>query len=532
MAALRNEPVHPQIRSLFAPVLAEVELDTRQSVTGLPRRDQAGRRTPSMATTRRTARWRWPRRSARSRRRWRRRSSPKLPANDMLEPPTVAGPGFINLRLKPEFLAKAVQADRDRPEARRRAGREAADVRHRLQQPERGQAAARRPPAQHDHRRRPRPGSCASSATRSSPTTTSATGARSSACCSTATRTSSTRRRIEADPVRELARLYVDVRKLFKEDRTTDDEDEEPVDDPRAGGVPAGDGEAARRRPGERGAVEAVHAALPGGDPRDLPPARTSPFDHTLGESFYNPMLPGVVEDMLAKGIADREPGGGRDPEREGNHPADRGGTEEGRPAGDHPQAGRGVHLHDHATWRRSSTAWSTWQPGRDPLRRRIRRRRCTSRSSSPRPGAGATTSVELEHIAFGSVLGEDRKPFQTRKGGAVELDELARRGGRSRPAEVRGRVTTDAQGAAGTKCPDLTEDEKRRHRRAVGIGAVKYADLSQNRTSDYIFELRQDARHGWQHGDVHAVRLRPLPRHLPQGRRSTRPASAPTRRR
>ena len=57
----------------------------------------------------------------------------KLPANDMLEAAEVAGPGFINLRLKPDCLASAVAADRDRPAARRRAGREAADVRHRLQ---------------------------------------------------------------------------------------------------------------------------------------------------------------------------------------------------------------------------------------------------------------------------------------------------------------------------------------------------------------------------------------------------------------
>ncbi len=73
------------------------------------------------------------------------------------KPPTVAGPGFINLRLKSEFLAHAVAAYRHRSEARRRARGEAEDVRDRPERPERGEAAARRPPPQHDHRRRARP---------------------------------------------------------------------------------------------------------------------------------------------------------------------------------------------------------------------------------------------------------------------------------------------------------------------------------------------------------------------------------------
>ena len=53
-----------------------------------------------------------------------------------------------------------------------------------------------------------------------------------------------------------------------------------------------------------------------------------------------------------------------------------------------------------------------------------------------------------------------------------------------------------------------------------VGLGAVKYADLSQNRTSDYRFSLKQDARYGRQYRYLHAVCLRAQSQHFPQGQR------------
>ena len=95
---------------------------------------------------------------------------------------------------------------------------------------------------------------------------------------------------------------------------------------------------------------------------------------------------------------------------------------------------------------------------------------------------------VEFEHVRFGSVLGKDGKPFKTRKGGAIELVPPARRGGRSSGWRSTRRATPSAK-AHGHDVPDLTDDEKRDIAEAVGIGAVKYADLSQNRTSDYMFD-------------------------------------------
>lgn len=84
----------------------------------------------------------------------------------------------------------------------------------------------------------------------------------------------------------------------------------------------------------------------------------------------------------------------------------------------------------------------------------------------------------QLEHVWFGTILGEDGKAIKTRSGEPIRLaellDEAARRA---------------AQAAADKmKSPDLTDDEKAQIAEAVGVGAVRYADLSQNRTQDYVF--------------------------------------------
>ncbi len=83
---------------------------------------------------------------------------------------------------------------------------------------------------------------------------------------------------------------------------------------------------------------------------------------------------------------------------------------------------------------------------------------------------------VSLEHLAFGTMMGADGKPFKTRVGGTVKLSELLDE------AVVRARQLVEQ------KNPDLTETERDEVANKVGIGAVKYADLSKNRTSDYVF--------------------------------------------
>jgi len=84
--------------------------------------------------------------------------------------------------------------------------------------------------------------------------------------------------------------------------------------------------------------------------------------------------------------------------------------------------------------------------------------------------------TVEVRHVTFGSVLGEDRKLMKTRSGENVPLSELLEEACR------RARKIIDE------KNPDLSDEEKKDIAEKIGIGAVKYADLSQYRTTDYIF--------------------------------------------
>ena len=81
-----------------------------------------------------------------------------------------------------------------------------------------------------------------------------------------------------------------------------------------------------------------------------------------------------------------------------------------------------------------------------------------------------------LEHMAFGTMMGKDGKPFKTRTGGTVKLIDLLNE------AEQR------ALALVTEKNPDLDEASRKEIAKTVGIGAVKYADLSRNRTSDYVF--------------------------------------------
>lgn len=80
------------------------------------------------------------------------------------------------------------------------------------------------------------------------------------------------------------------------------------------------------------------------------------------------------------------------------------------------------------------------------------------------------------EHCPFGTMMGEDGKPFKTRTGGTVKLAELLEEAVVRAEAVVKGKST------------ELTAEEIAEVARKVGIGAVKFADLSKNRTSDYIF--------------------------------------------
>ncbi len=88
-----------------------------------------------------------------------------------------------------------------------------------------------------------------------------------------------------------------------------------------------------------------------------------------------------------------------------------------------------------------------------------------------------ASTNISLEHIAYGTMMGSDGRPFKTRSGDTIKLvdllDEAIRR----------------AHDLVAQKNPGLDEATYLEIAEKVGIGAVKYADLSKNRTSDYVFD-------------------------------------------
>jgi arginyl-tRNA synthetase len=91
-----------------------------------------------------------------------------------------------------------------------------------------------------------------------------------------------------------------------------------------------------------------------------------------------------------------------------------------------------------------------------------------------------ANDDTRLEHISFGNMLGLDGKKFSTRAGGVMKLRDLLDE------AEQRARQLV------ASKNPDMAEDEQREVARVVGLGALKYADLSKNRSSNYIFDWDQ----------------------------------------
>jgi len=85
---------------------------------------------------------------------------------------------------------------------------------------------------------------------------------------------------------------------------------------------------------------------------------------------------------------------------------------------------------------------------------------------------------VELSHVTFGTMMGEDGKPFKTRSGENVKLADLL-----AEAVEQAKRVVED-------KNAELGDAQKQEIAKAVGIGAVKYADFSNNRTTDYVFSF------------------------------------------
>ena len=113
------------------------------------------------------------------------------------------------------------------------------------------------------------------------------------------------------------------------------------------------------------------------------------------------------------------------------------------------------------------------------------------------RKAGWAPPEVQLEHVAFGTILGADRKAFKTRSGGTVKLADVLDE------AVARARAAIEARGR------DLSPEELDLIARAVGVGAVKYRGPVERPHQGLHVRLRSDARSGGQHRALPAVRLR-----------------------
>ncbi|MDF7760173.1 arginine--tRNA ligase [Kosakonia cowanii] len=190
-----------------------------------------------------------------------------------------------------------------------------------------------------------------------------------------------------------------------------------------------------------------------------------------MGESLYNPMLPGIVADLKAKGLA---------VESEGATVVflDEYKNKEGEPMGVIIQKKDGGYLYTTTDIACAKYRYETLHADRVLYYIDSRQHQHLMQAWTIVRKAGyVPESVPLEHHMFGMMLGKDGKPFKTRAGGTVKLSDLL-----DEALERARRLVAE-------KNPDMPADELEKLANAVGIGAVKYADLSKNRTTDYVFD-------------------------------------------
>ncbi|WP_020468568.1 arginine--tRNA ligase [Zavarzinella formosa] len=286
----------------------------------------------------------------------------------------------------------------------------------------------------------------------------------------------------EQNPVQELARLYKAVRILIKE---AGGEDEEAIANPIA--------EKCRHETAKLHAGDEENLRLW----NEFMPACLSElhstyeklgiltFNHELGESAYNPELPEIVAEQLAKGIAFDSQGAVVIPNAKGNIPQ----TKEELEKEDPP-----------ALIRKRDGAFTYTTTDLATVRHRVNvfhadvllyvvdfRQSLHFKTLFAQAKRWGYTNVEFEHLSFGSVLGADGKPFGARKGAAPGLVELLEES--LVLANKKYWESYKSRKEQGHDVPDLDETEISKIAENVGIGAVKYADLSQNRTSNYKFD-------------------------------------------
>ena len=200
--------------------------------------------------------------------------------------------------------------------------------------------------------------------------------------------------------------------------------------------------------------------------------------EHVRGESAYNADLDGIIEDLGAKGLLTESDGAlCVFPARVSEKYADQFKAKDGRSVPVIVRKSDGGYLYhstDLAALRyRADTLHAERVLYIVDARQAMHFRQLFALADVAGYGAG----VSFEHHPFGTMLGHDGRPFKTRQGGGTRLLDLVEE------AKARARALVE------TKNPGLSDAEMDDVARAVGIGAVKYADLSKNRTSDYVFD-------------------------------------------
>lgn len=190
-----------------------------------------------------------------------------------------------------------------------------------------------------------------------------------------------------------------------------------------------------------------------------------------MGESLYNPMLPEIVADLKAKGLAVEDDGALVVFLSEFKN-------KDGDPMGVIVQKKDGGFLYTTTDVAAAKYRYETLKADRALVFSDSRQAQHMQQAWLITRKAGyVPDSFNLEHPFFGMMLGKDGKPFKTRSGGTVKLKDLL-----DEAVERADKLISE-------RSQELTAEEKAAVVEAVAIGSVKYSDLSKNRTTDYVFD-------------------------------------------
>lgn len=197
----------------------------------------------------------------------------------------------------------------------------------------------------------------------------------------------------------------------------------------------------------------------------------TLTHDDIMGESLYNPMLSGIVDDLKQKGLAVQSDGATV-------VFLDEFTNKEGEPMGVIIQKRDGGYLYSTTDIACIKYRCEELKADRVIYYTDSRQGQHMNQVWTIARKAGyIPTGVTLEHHMFGMMLGKDGRPFKTRSGGTIKLASLL--------DEAHDRALK----LVSEKNPDMSADQLSHLAEIVGVGAVKYADLSKSRTTDYVFD-------------------------------------------